>query len=89
MKVTDRSPAARRSSFWSVAFPKEHGGWGLTLEPGLLGLLIAPGAAGFCLAAAALWRSPRARPSGSFSSTVTATVGSNARRSPSAWRSES
>jgi hypothetical protein len=34
--------------------PTEHGGWGLTLEPGLLGLLVAPSAAGVCLAAAAM-----------------------------------
>ena len=34
--------------------PAEHGGWGLTLEPGLLGLLVAPSAAGLLLAAAAL-----------------------------------
>jgi hypothetical protein len=32
--------------------PSEHGGWGLTLEPGLLGLLVAPGVAGVCLAVA-------------------------------------
>jgi hypothetical protein len=38
----------------SVALPAEHGGWGLTLEPGLLGLLVAPSAAGACLAAAAM-----------------------------------
>lgn len=54
MTITDPAPAAPRSLFWSVALPKEHGGWGLTLEPGVLGLLIAPGAAGFCLAAAAV-----------------------------------
>jgi hypothetical protein len=34
----------------SVALPSEHGGWGLTLEPGILGLLIAPSAAGWCIA---------------------------------------
>jgi hypothetical protein len=34
--------------------PAEHGGWGLTLEPGLLGLLAAPSVAGLLLAAAAL-----------------------------------
>lgn len=54
LTVTDRAPATRRSSFRSVAVPKEHGGWGLTLEPGLLGLLVAPSAAGVCLAVAAL-----------------------------------
>jgi hypothetical protein len=50
----ERTPAAPRSLLRSVALPTEHGGWGLTLEPGLLGLLIAPSAAGFCLAAAAM-----------------------------------
>ncbi len=43
-----------RSRVRAVALPTEHGGWGLTLEPGLLGLLVAPSAAGGCLAAAAL-----------------------------------
>ena len=37
-----------------MALPAEHGGWGLTLEPGLLGLLMAPSAAGVCVALAAL-----------------------------------
>ena len=50
----ERMSAAPRSMIRSVALPTEHGGWGLTLEPGLLGLLIAPSAAGACLAAAAL-----------------------------------
>ena len=54
MTAAAGAPARTRSTLRSVALPKEHGGWGLTLEPGLLGLLIAPGAAGFCLAAAAL-----------------------------------
>ena len=49
---TRRVPA-ERSTLRSVAVPSEHGGWGLTLEPGLLGLLVAPGAAGVCLAVAA------------------------------------
>jgi hypothetical protein len=49
-----RLPAAPRSVLRSVALPTEHGGWGLTLEPGLLGLLVEPSAAGACLAAAAL-----------------------------------
>ena len=44
----------RRSPLRSVAVPTEHGGWGLTIEPGLLGLLVAPGWAGLCLAVAAL-----------------------------------
>jgi len=34
--------------------PSEHGGWGLTIEPGLLGLLVAPSWAGLCLALAAV-----------------------------------
>lgn len=45
---------AQRSTFRSVALPAEHGGWGLTLEPGLLGLLVAPGLAGLCIAAGAM-----------------------------------
>lgn len=49
-----RRQTAARSPLRSVALPAEHGGWGLTLEPGLLGLLIAPGPAGFCIAAGAL-----------------------------------
>ena len=48
-----RTPSGR-PGIRSVALPSEHGGWGLTLEPGLLGLLIAPSAAGACLGAAAL-----------------------------------
>ena len=40
-------------SLKSVALPSEHGGWGLTLEPGLLGILVAPSLAGLCLALAA------------------------------------
>jgi hypothetical protein len=47
-------PSAPRSPLRSVALPAEHGGWGLTLEPGLLGLLIAPSVAGACVAAAAM-----------------------------------
>lgn len=46
--------AATRSTVRSVAMPTEHGGWGLTLEPGLLGLLVAPSIAGVCLALAAM-----------------------------------
>jgi hypothetical protein len=34
--------------------PAEHGGWGLTLEPGLLGVLVAPSLAGVLLGAGAL-----------------------------------
>lgn len=58
--VATESPESRsrpttkaRSPLRSVMLPAEHGGWGLTLEPGLLGLLIAPSAAGVCLALAA------------------------------------
>lgn len=34
--------------------PAEHGGWGLTLEPGVLGVLLAPSLAGLLLGVAAL-----------------------------------
>ncbi len=34
--------------------PTEHGGWGLTSEPGILGLLVAPSLAGLCIALAAM-----------------------------------
>ncbi|MEM9516949.1 MAG: YwiC-like family protein [Actinomycetota bacterium] len=44
----------QRCALRSVALPSEHGGWGLTIEPGLLGILIAPSWAGVCLACAAL-----------------------------------
>jgi hypothetical protein len=44
----------RRVPLRVVAMPVEHGGWGLTLEPGLLGLLVAPGPASLALALAAL-----------------------------------
>ena len=47
--VPDRRPTLR-----SVALPAEHGGWGLTLEPGILGVLVAPSPAGVVLAAAAV-----------------------------------
>ena len=43
-----------RNPIRAVAMPSEHGGWGLTIEPGLLGLLVAPSWAGACLAVAAL-----------------------------------
>ena len=49
-----RTTPRPRSLVRSVAVPSEHGGWGLTLEPGLLGLLVAPSAAGALLAIAAL-----------------------------------
>jgi hypothetical protein len=44
----------RRVPLRSVAMPVEHGGWGLTLEPGILGVLAAPSLAGLLLGAAAL-----------------------------------
>lgn len=43
-----------RSLLRAVALPSEHGGWGLTLEPGLLGMLLAPSWAGLAIALAAL-----------------------------------
>ena len=45
---------AHRVTVRSVVVPAEHGGWGLTLEPGILGVLVAPGSAGVLLAVAAL-----------------------------------
>jgi hypothetical protein len=45
---------ATRSLLRAVAVPTEHGGWGLTAEPGLLGLLVAPSVAGLCIGVAAL-----------------------------------
>ncbi len=51
--ATTDVPAAR-SGLRAVALPSEHGGWGLTLEPGLLGLLVSPSVAGLALALAAL-----------------------------------
>lgn len=38
----------------SVSLPAEHGGWGLTLEPGVLGVLLAPSVAALLLGVAAL-----------------------------------
>jgi hypothetical protein len=49
MTGSDRRPTLR-----SVAMPAEHGGWGLTLEPGILGLLLAPSVAALYLGVAAL-----------------------------------
>lgn len=46
--------AAARPGWRSVAVPTEHGGWGLTLEPGLLGLLVAPSLTAVWLALAAI-----------------------------------
>ena len=56
MTVVDPSVNARapRSPLRAVMLPAEHGGWGLTLEPGLLGLLIAPSGAGLCIALGAM-----------------------------------
>lgn len=54
-ETTSRSGRSEaRSPLRSVALPAEHGGWGLTLEPGLLGLLLAPSPAGLCVAAGAM-----------------------------------
>lgn len=50
---THEAPVAR-SPLRSVALPAEHGGWGLTVEPGILGLLVAPTAAGLCIAVGAV-----------------------------------
>jgi hypothetical protein len=49
-----QATGAARPRLRAVALPSEHGGWGLTLEPGLLGLLVAPSVAGACLAVAAM-----------------------------------
>ncbi|MCB1272698.1 MAG: YwiC-like family protein [Microthrixaceae bacterium] len=50
-----RAYAPRRRASWkSVALPSEHGGWGLTAEPGLLGILLAPGWSSLWIAVAAL-----------------------------------
>lgn len=38
----DAAGQVRAPSLVSVAPPSEHGGWGLTVEPGLLGILVAP-----------------------------------------------
>lgn len=48
-----RLEPTERSVLRSVALPREHGGWGLTLEPCLLGLLVAWSASGLFLALAA------------------------------------
>jgi YwiC-like protein len=48
------SVAPARSPLRAVAMPTEHGGWGLTSEPGLLGLLVAPSLAGGFIAMAAM-----------------------------------
>ena len=46
--------AHARAPLRAVALPTEHGGWGLSAEPGLLGLLLVPSLAGACLAVAAV-----------------------------------
>ena len=46
--------SVRDVSLRSVALPREHGGWSLTLEPAVLGLIVAPSLAGVALALAAL-----------------------------------
>ena len=43
-----------RATWKTVALPAEHGGWGLSAEPGLLGLLVAPSWAGAAIAVAAV-----------------------------------
>jgi len=45
--------AGERPLWRTVAVPREHGGWGLTLEPVLLGLLVAPSLAGVAVGAGA------------------------------------
>lgn len=45
---------SRRSPRRRMLVPTEHGGWGLTLEPGVLGLLVVPSWAGMCLVFAAV-----------------------------------
>ena len=91
-----REGGTRPATLRSVAMPAEHGGWGLTLEPGLLGVLVAPSAAGLLLAVAALlvflartpvrhlmvaWRHVR-----SGRSAMDATSGGRAERRRLAWR---
>ncbi|MEM9609896.1 MAG: YwiC-like family protein [Actinomycetota bacterium] len=45
--------ATARTSWRQVALPREHGGWGLTLEPIVLGLLVAWSGAGVAIGLAA------------------------------------
>lgn len=52
--ATRPAAAAQRPTWRVVAVPAEHGGWGLTVEPGLLGLAIAPSSAGLAIAVAAV-----------------------------------
>jgi len=52
--VSAPGEAHTRAPLRTVALPTEHGGWGLSAEPGLLGLLLVPSVAGACLAVAAV-----------------------------------
>lgn len=54
MSTVDTAAPQQRSALRSVAMPTEHGGWGITVEPGILGLMIAPSLSGLCLALAAV-----------------------------------
>ena len=56
VSVTHGEPEdARPRALWrSVAMPTEHGGWGLSAEPGLLGVLVAPSWAGLAISLAAV-----------------------------------
>lgn len=50
MTVAGAVESVNERPLWrTVAVPREHGGWGLTLEPVLLGLLIAPSMVGVVL----------------------------------------
>lgn len=48
-------PVDHRPRWQSVAIPREHGGWGLTIEPVLLGLVVAWSWEGLLIGLAALW----------------------------------
>jgi hypothetical protein len=52
--IASPAPAIEERAPWrAVVLPREHGGWGLTLEPVLLGLLVAWSVAGLALGVAA------------------------------------
>jgi hypothetical protein len=51
--VVDERVGTPTSSWRSMAIPREHGGWGLTLEPVVLGLLVAWSVPGLLLGVAA------------------------------------
>ena len=51
--TVDGSRSGDRAGWRAVAIPREHGGWGLTLEPVLLGLLVAWSWSGLALGIAA------------------------------------